>query len=483
IRDQVRAELKNDVIKDVKADAQKEAWGIPAALPEWIRNTKISGDARLRAQNDFFGSGNAQVLDYAAINQAGGLDKAAREGKGYLNTNQDRFRFRERFRLAIDSKITEQLRAGLRVATTNDFSPVSNNQTLGNTGKTYEVALDRAFLEYDFVNSHGQNYLTLSGGRIPNPWLSTDMMFSPELSFEGFAGTFRLPIGPNSQNVDRTAYKLEPSARFGLQGGRQNPNSMFMTLGVFPLQEVDLSTKDKWLFGGQLGGDWMLRGNSRVMVAAAYYDYHNVRARPNGINSFKYDWTSPQFMQKGNSMAPIVTAQNVDADARCYAQSTGCLWGLASDFKIFNATAMYDFAGFGENHVFLSADYAKNMGFNGAKIASDFPGYWQGLSSGNRSDKTNAFQVRADIGKAEIRQFKDWSILAAYRYLERDAILDAFTDTIFHQGGTDAKGYVLGFSYGLMKNTWVNMRWFSTDIINGPPLSIDTATLDLNVRL
>jgi hypothetical protein len=64
--------------------------------------------------------------------------------------------------------------------------------------------------------------------------------------------------------------------------------------------------------------------------------------------------------------------------------------------------------------------------------------------------------------------------------------LDAYTDGIFHQGGTNAKGWILGANYGIAKNTWLNLRWFSTDAIdeiNKQPLSIDTVTLDLNVRL
>lgn len=488
IRDQVRAELKADVVKEVKADAQKESWGVPAALPEWVRNTKISGDARLRAQNDNFDSNNdGRILDYAAINREGGLNRAGKLGLGYLNSTEDRFRFRERFRLALDSKITDHMRAGVRLSTTNDYSPVSSNQTLGNTGQSYQVALDRGFLEYDYVDSQGNDLLTLTGGRFANPWLSTDMMFSPELSFEGFAGTLRLPFGSSSSTAKSTDFLIEPSSRFGLQSGRQHPQSMFVTLGAFPLQEVDMSTTDKWLFAGQVGGDWLLSNRSRLMLAAAYYDYRNVRARPNGFNSYQYDWTAPQFMQKGNTLVPIVSAQNINADARCYGESTGCLWGLASDYRIASITAMYDMAVLGDKHLLLTADVAKNFGYDSNRIANLFPGYWNALGANGRhslsQDRTNAFQVRADFGKSEIRGFNDWSALVAYRYIERDAILDAFTDSVFHQGGTDAQGWMLGMTYGLMRNTWLNLRWFSTDNIDGPRYSIDTATLDLNVRL
>ena len=61
-------------------------------------------------------------------------------------------------------------------------------------------------------------------------------------------------------------------------------------------------------------------------------------------------------------------------------------------------------------------------------------------------------------------------------------MLDAFTDSDFRLGGTDAKGYILGGSYGLGKNTAASVRYFSGDSISGAPLSIDTLQFDLNLR-
>lgn len=482
IRQEVIAGLTNNVVKEVKADAKKEQWGVPAALPEWLNNIKISGDMRLRAQDDLFGSDNSPnaYLDYLNINQNGGVLAAQNKNQAFLNTSKDRLRLRERFRLAIDAKITDGLKAGLRLATSNQFSPVSSNQTLGNTNETYQVVIDRAFLQYDFIDDKHNDWFSLYGGRIANPWMSTEMMYSPDLSFEGFAGTFRWRMNQNDPVV-KSYRAAEPNGRFGLQMGPQTPDTLFMTLGAFPIQEVNFSTSDKWLFGGQLGADWLVHNDSRLKVAAAYYDYKNLRARANARDSFTYDWTAPQFTQKGNTMVPINS--NDGFNSRCTNSQSlpgqGCLFGLAADFKIFNATVMYDFAGFAPTHALVSLDYAKNLGYDASRIEREFPGY---LGSDNKA-KTNAFQVRLDVGDQEIKRFKDWSTIIAYRYIQRDAVLDAFTDTIFHQGGTDAQGWMIGGNYGLAKNTWLMFRWFNTDSIDGPPLNINTATLDLNVRL
>ncbi|MGZ8157341.1 MAG: putative porin [Methylobacter sp.] len=481
IRQDVIASMTDKVVTEVKADAKKEQWGIPAALPEWVNKIKISGDARLRMQDDFFGSDNTQnaYLDYLHINEDGGVLAAQNKNQAYLNTTKDRLRFRERFRLAIDAKITDGLKTGLRLATSNQFSPVSSNQTLGNYNETYQVVLDRAFVQYDFLDSRKNDWFSLYGGRIANPWVSTEMLYSPDLSFEGFAGTFRWHMNQDDPIV-KSYRAAEPNSRFGVQMGPQTPDSLFMTLGAFPIQEINFSTSDKWLFGGQLGADWLVHNNDRLKIAAAYYDYQNINARPNARDSFTNDWTASQFIQKGNTMVPINI--NDGFNSRCTdsqsLQGQGCLFGLASDFNIFNVTAMYDFADFAPVHALLTLDYAKNTGYDASRIEREFPGYLT-----DNEAKTDAYQIRLDVGNQEIRRFKDWSAIFAYRYIQRDAVLDAFTDSIFHQGGTDAKGWVIGGNFGIAKNTWLMFRWFSTEAIDGPPLDIDTATLDLNIRL
>jgi hypothetical protein len=59
-------------------------------------------------------------------------------------------------------------------------------------------------------------------------------------------------------------------------------------------------------------------------------------------------------------------------------------------------------------------------------------------------------------------------------------VLDAFTDSDFHLGGTDAQGFVLRGDYGLGKNVFLSLRYLSANEIDGPPLGIDVVQLDLN---
>jgi hypothetical protein len=478
IREQVRAELRADVAKDVQAQAREEKWGIPAALPDWVSRIKPYFDMRIRLADEFYSDQNALALDWLHINDEGGVTQAAALNKAFVNNRVDRLRLRERFRVGFDAQITDHIKGGFRFATSNINNPVSNDQTLGNTGQSYQFAIDRAFLQYDFVDAKGRDWFSVYGGRFANPFVSTDVVYDPDLSMEGLAGSFRWRFNQGDPAVKN--YKApEPTARFGVNQGSQTPDSVFATLGVFPIEEVNFSTSDKWMFGGQLGADWLVFDDQRLTVAASYYDFHNLRARRNSLNSRKYDWTAPQFIQKGNSLVAI----NDDGNQTDCGNGNICRVGLATDFSVFNATATYDYAGFAPTHVLFTADYAKNLGFNQRRIAREIGTIIE--------PKTNAFQLRVDVGHPEVRHFNDWNLYLAYRYLERDAVLDAFTDSVFHQGGTNAKGWVAGIQYGLARNTWLNLRWFSTGSIShsddmvagtGKRYDIDTVNLDLNAR-
>lgn len=470
IRQQVRTELRADVVKDVMQEAKTQQWGIPNALPDWTKRFTLSGDLRLRSQTEFVDADNQQLLNYQAINQGGVL--LSDSANGYLNTTHNRQRFRERLRLGIDAKIAEGLKAGIRLATSNLRNPVSTIQTLGNSGGQYQFNIDRAYLKYDATDTEGFKWLTLTGGRIANPWYTgggeftdgSELVWDTDLSFEGFAATTRFRLG-GSDSFD------------ALQDDSQ---SLFITAGAFPMQEAALSSNDKWLFGGQIGLDWGFANQNALKAGIAYYDYQNIRAQPNRIppsacatNLTDNNLSIPQWMQLGNSVALICNPNGVYTEQR---------YGLAADYKILNLNVSYDIAAFAPYHLVIGADFAKNVGYNVSDVRTARSLGSVPLASNDTKDMTHAWQVRVDIGWPRVEQFGNWNVFTLYKYVERDAVLDAYTDSDFHLGGTNAKGWVIGANYGLMKAVWLTGRWLSTDVINGPKYSNDVLQIDINTR-
>lgn len=465
IRAEVRKELKDEVVKDVKAEAKHEKWGVPAALPDWVNRFKFFGDFLVRSENTFFGGNNQPntYFNWPLINSAGGITQV---GNPYRNTTKDYNLWRLRMRLGLEAQITDGLQAQIRLTTSNQFSPISTNQAMGQYGTGYEVQLDRAFLQYDYLDDKGQDWATLWAGRMANPWFSTDNMFDPDLNFEGFSGTFRFPIS-HDYNPEVIAYHVvSTSGRQQFNWGYTKPNEAYLTLGAFPLEQDILFGASKYLWAAQGGLDYLFNRNNRFKFGVAYYDFNNTQARRDPLGSTKYDWTAPQFFTQGNSLARISNDLNTATEPR--------LVGLASKFQVFDATMTYDYTGFYPHHMMLIGSYSHNFGFDQQQIYNTLG---EDLQS-----RTNAFEARFEVGEPNLQRFGDWNFWMAYKYLDADSVMDAFTDSNFHLSGTNAKGWVLAGNYTIANNTWLGLQWLSSSAIQGPTYDVNSLLVDLNAR-
>ena len=441
VPEHVKKKLREEIKQEVLAQAKVEKWATPNVIPEWTDRIAFNGDIRLRYENNNFGKNNALPTD---------LNNPLRFSN-IKNTTEDRNRLRARGRLGVDVKVTDWLTGGLRMTTGDLDSPISPNQTLESSTGKFSLGLDRAFLKIQ-----PYSWLTVQGGRFGNPWMHTDLVWDPDLAFDGVAVTLGKDFNKSW--------------------------SGFATAGAFPIDEIETSqtnlAKDKWLYGAQAGIKWQSANKSSVKVSAAYYDFDNVEGIANPLGLSSNNGTVPAFRQKGNNTFDIernnlLTPDFGDNDVRRY--------GLASEFKLINLTGQVDLAMFDPVHVAITGDYVRNIGFNEKSILK---------RTGNTYAEENVgYQVRLDVGmpsfsSSAINQVKrnDWQVSMGYKRLEADAVLDSYTDSDFHLGGTDAKGWILGANYGLDKNTWISARYFSSDAISGPTFSTDVFLLDLNAK-
>jgi hypothetical protein len=232
--------------------------------------------------------------------------------------------------------------------------------------------------------------------------------------------------------------------------------------GALPLQETELSTRDKWLYAAQLGTEIPLGEASRLRASAALFDFRNVLGRRNALDSTLYDFTAPRFLQKGNTLFDIRN----DAD-------TGTnLYALAGEYRLVAASLQLDAAAFGAQHLILGADYVRNIGWKAEEVLARV-GYLP-------EERVQGYDVNLSFGRPTLAAWGHWRAFGGYRSVQRDAVLDAFNDSDFHLGGTDARGYQLGFDLGLARHAWVRLRLLSATEVDGPPLGIDVWQLDVN---
>lgn len=510
VKDQIRDELKADVMRS----AQQFGWVSPNTLPGWVNRIELSGDVRFRNQYDIFADGNANdIINFNAFNANGPTDvNGSTNPTGFpiYNFTEDRKnRLSIRARLALTAQVTPGVTAGIRLASGNNDGPVSTTQLLGGGFNKKDIWLDRAF-----VTLAPAEFASLTVGRMANPFLFTDLLFDEDVNFDGAAITLSAP----DDMID---------------GAR-----LYATGGAFPFEYGDgdfpnfqtnkTSPRDKWIYGGQIGGEYAFNDRMSAKLAVAYYDFNHVQGRVSdpcelsaGGVECSTDGDAPAFLAKGNTLFLLRNIVPDPASPLDFAQPQ--LAGLSFDYNILDVNAQFAVKLSDRMQVTLAGDYVRNLGYDEDDVCAANP---LGLPitnvtgttvsvpadpanpTGARTNVVNtnpctaipnstsvnggpllasfrsgnqAWMVRAALGSVDLKKRGDWSVSAGYKRIEPDAMLDSLTDSDFHLGGTNAKGYVLSGTYLVWDNVRLTGRYLSANEVYGSELGIDVAQIDLVV--
>ena len=470
VRQQIRDEIKAEVMNTAK----QENWAAPNTFPDWASRISFDGDLRLRYESRGYADGNSnEIVDFAKLNDKGPYDVNANSGSSLpplLNTREDRdslLRLRARF--GLKAQLADNWVAGIRVATGSNNNPVSTTQNLGGGFGKKDIWLDQGYVTWT-----PSERLTLTGGRIANPFMSTDILYSHDLNFDGVAAIFDQPL-----NRDL---------------------SLFGTVGAFPVQYSDDSASsngldkedsdNKWLYGAQLGAKWALNDHHRLKGAMAYYRFDDIageRSSPcapwDGQPACDSDETRPTFMQKGNTVFLLrdITPNPANPAATPQPQFVG----IASEFELLDLNLVWDADLPHDFKLRSQANYIHNLAYDEGDMRKRSAGQLANNidENGNIKSGGDAWMLQFTLGNAlDMRKAGDWSLFAGYKRIEPDALPDGFNDSSFHLGGTNAKGYFLGGNYGLADNVYATARWLSSEAVYGAPFDIDVLQLEVNTR-
>ena len=142
----IKDETKQQVTKEI---TQAKSY----AVPTWVQKMKIKQDLRLRFQYE--------------------RKKSDTEG---------RTRGRVRYRLGVNTDVTDSVKAGIGLATGGD-DPRSTNQTFEDVFSTPDIRLDYAYGQWTPTKN-----LTLIGGKFPRKdflWAPTDLLWDGDINPEG----------------------------------------------------------------------------------------------------------------------------------------------------------------------------------------------------------------------------------------------------------------------------------------------------------
>lgn len=470
VRDQIRDQVKAEVM----ATAKQENWAAPNTFPDWASRISFDGDIRLRDESRYYSGNNSnEIVDFAKLNNNGPYDVNPNSSTSLpplLNTREDRENlFRLRARLGMKAVISEEWTAGIRIGTGSDNNPVSTTQNLGGGFAKKDIWLDQGYLTWKPLDE-----LTLTGGRFANPFMSTDMLYSNDLNFDGVAAIFD--------------HKLNRDW------------GVFGTVGAFPVDYTNDTTSsngfdkeesdNKWLYGAQLGAKWAINSNNRLKGALAYYRFDDIQGQRSspcepwaGAPGCDSDGTRAAFMQKGNSVFLLrdITPNPLNPSATPQPQFVG----LASEFNLLDLNVVWD-ADLPQDFKLRSqGNYIHNLSYDEGDMRKRSAGQIVNNldSNGEIESGANAWMVQFTLGNAlDLKRKGDWNLFAGYKYIQPDALPDGFNDSSFHLGGTNAKGYFMGGNYGLAKNVSATGRWMSTEAVYGAPFDIDVLQLEINTR-
>ena len=498
----VKKQLREEIRAEVMDRAHKEGWAQPGALPEWISRIRFYGDVRVRHESDFFPKGNAVGFfpNFNAINTGNPFDVSDVSNPNTYpsyNVDQDRHRERLRARLGMEAEVFNGFWSGIRIATGDNSGPVSFNQTLGGSGgnfSKYAIWLDRAYIKYSPTSE-----MTFSAGRFDNPFFTaTDLAYHRDLGFDGFAAQGRYEVAPGvTPFAIAGAFPIyNTTFDVGAQLASDGTNATFSKL----------PSRDKWMFGAQIGSNVRPVPEIDLTVGAAFYDFTNVQGK---VSSRCYvyttqdlcdtDLTRPSFAQKGNTYIPLRSIIPTTFNG-LGTQFQYQYFGLASAFQDVDVSARLDLGHFDPIHIIIDGEYVRNVAWNRNDITTKlaaagnfFPGNsfiplgpiascpslpcTQNYVGGNQG-----WLARLSVGHRELKQLWDWSAYVGYKYLESDAVLDAFADSDFGLGGTNLKGYFVGGNLALSSNVWLTARWMSANQVAGLPYAVDIFQFDLNAR-
>lgn len=470
VRDQIRDQVKAEVM----ATAKQENWAAPNTFPDWASRISFDGDIRLRDESRYYSDSNSnEIVDFAKLNNNGPYDVNPNSSTNLpplLNTREDRTnQFRIRARLGMKAVISPEWTAGIRIGTGSDNNPVSTTQSLGGGFAKKDIWLDQGYLNWKPTDE-----LTLTGGRFANPFMSTDMLYSNDLNFDGVAAIFD--------------HKLNRDW------------GVFGTVGAFPVDYTNDTASsngfdkeesdNKWLYGAQIGAKWAVNSNNRLKGALAYYRFDDIQGQRSspcepwaGAPGCDSDGSRAAFMQKGNSVFLLrdITPNPLNPTTTPQPQFVG----LASEFNLLDLNLVWD-ADLPQDFKLRSqGNYIHNLAYDEGDMRKRSAGQIVNNldSDGNIESGANAWMVQFTLGSAlDLKKQGDWNMFAGYKYIQPDALPDGFNDSSFHLGGTNAKGYFLGGNYGLAKNVYATGRWMSTEAVYGAPFDIDVLQLEINTR-
>ncbi len=417
ITDQEAEEVRGELTQEAATTAAGK-WKMSAPITE----LEIYGDARVRYE--------------VRTAQSGLPDQITPPGE---NTQRDRARYR--IRLGLRGILMDDWFFGLRLETSSN--PRSTNVTFGDeaTGGPFSKGSDGINVGQAYMGYKGFRDVVLTVGRMPNPLITTSMVWDPDINPEGLAEqwkhTFNISLGGGTTSA-ATYEKDGKSAAAVTSEPKKISIDLFANFGQFVYDDSNpedpigpravtggnrVPNTDAYLLAWQVGARINFTKDVYLQVAPTLYNYTG-----NG-DSFNVHFVGdPNFTTAGGTtVSPNQTGIN--------------------DLLVLDTPMEFGFK-FGEIPARIFLDFAVNLDGEDRATAAGHP---------DKGDQRYAYQVGFGIGK--IKQKHDWSVEVFWQHAEQYALDPNLVDSDFYDSRVNVEGIGVRAGYALSDAVVFNLNY------------------------
>lgn len=493
----VRAQIREELRDEVMAKAKAEGWAAPEqAAPGWLRNVRLTGDLRMRSVSDLYAATNSnQIVNAAEFNRTGPHDitSGAPFAVPLLNATNDRLsKLQIRARVGLTATIANRFELGFQLASGDDASPISTNATMMGGLRKRDLWLQLAYAKGELVPG-----VTAWIGRFDNPLTTTDLLYDPDLAFDGVAGQIDVA---KLLGHDKDFVLALRGGAFPLDPGDDN----------FPSRAFNKRNfRDRYIFSGQLELGLNFPGGVEYRLASGFHNFTYLRGHVSDpCDVYTLDVAStvcstdqliPLNPTKGNTLMFLRTFDTAQQGSAPLFEPQ--YLGYKYAYRVLDINGSLSLPIMDGVRARLAGNYLHNFGVDPRNDCREGPtggpinnvsgvvcGTASNPATGHWIGSNQAWGAYFSIGHPELFTINPrraargaWAINSGYKWLGSDAVPDAFTDSDFHLGGTNAKGYFIGGAYAPYDNITLGARWLSANEIVGDPFAIDVFQLDLNL--
>ena len=416
ITDQEAEEVRGELTREAAATAAGK-WKISAPVTE----LELYGDARLRYE--------------VRTAQAGPPDRITPSGE---DTQRDRARYR--IRLGLRGTLVDDWFFGLRLETSTNSR--STNVTIGDeaTGGAFAKASDGINVGQAYIGYKGIRDVVLTGGRMPNPLITSSMVWDPDINPEGLAEqwkhTFNISLGGG--HTAATTYDKDGKE---VAGATSEPTKiaidLFANFAQFLYDDVNpedpvgprplvggvrVPNTDAFLLAWQVGAKINFTKDMYFQLAPTVYNYTG------DGDSFNVHYSGdPAFRLNNVVVTPNQTGIN--------------------SLMIFDMPMEFGWK-FGELPMRFFAEFAVNLDGDDRAAAAGHP---------DKGDQRYAYNVGIGIGK--IKQKHDWSVDVFWQHAEQYALDPNLVDSDIFDSRVNMEGIAVRAGYAITDAVIFNLTY------------------------